>query len=57
MPIYEYQCEACGHRLESLQKVSDAPLTECPACGGKLPPLVKGMRSLVCEYCDTTVRI
>ncbi|HQU15121.1 MAG: hypothetical protein B7Z66_06110 [Chromatiales bacterium 21-64-14] len=32
MPIYEYQCEACGHRLETLQKMSEAPLTECPAC-------------------------
>jgi len=33
MPIYEYRCEACGHELEALQKISDAPLTECPACG------------------------
>ncbi len=33
MPIYEYQCESCGHALEALQKLSDAPLTECPACG------------------------
>lgn len=33
MPIYEYQCEACGQRLEALQKISDAPLTECPECG------------------------
>ena len=33
MPIYEYRCEACGHELEKLQKVSDAPLTDCPACG------------------------
>lgn len=32
MPIYEYQCEACGHELEALQKISDAPLTECPQC-------------------------
>ena len=32
MPIYEYQCMACGHKLEKLQKISDAPLTECPAC-------------------------
>lgn len=32
MPIYEYQCEACGHKLEKLQKMSDAPLTDCPAC-------------------------
>jgi putative FmdB family regulatory protein len=33
MPIYEYRCEACGHELEVMQKLSDAPLTECPACG------------------------
>ncbi|MDO3382110.1 FmdB family zinc ribbon protein [Gilvimarinus algae] len=32
MPIYEYRCEACGHELEALQKLSDAPLTDCPAC-------------------------
>lgn len=33
MPIYEYQCSECGHELEALQKLSDAPLTECPQCG------------------------
>lgn len=33
MPIYEYECQECGHRLEAIQKISDAPLTECPACG------------------------
>ncbi|AVJ20102.1 FmdB family transcriptional regulator [Serratia sp. MYb239] len=33
MPIYEYACGACTHRLEKLQKFSDAPLTDCPACG------------------------
>lgn len=33
MPIYEYQCEGCGHQLEALQKLSDAALTDCPACG------------------------
>ncbi len=32
MPIYEYQCTECGHRMEALQKISDAPLKECPAC-------------------------
>lgn len=32
MPIYEYQCQECGHRLEALQKISDAPLKECPHC-------------------------
>jgi len=33
MPFYEYRCEACGHELEAMQKMSDAPLTDCPACG------------------------
>ncbi|MDR9437288.1 MAG: zinc ribbon domain-containing protein [Thiohalophilus sp.] len=33
MPIYEYQCEQCDHVLEAIQKMSDAPLSECPACG------------------------
>lgn len=33
MPIYEYRCESCGAELEKIQKFSDAPLTDCPACG------------------------
>ena len=33
MPIYVYRCAACGHQEEFLQKVSDAPRTQCPACG------------------------
>ena len=33
MPIYEYRCQACGHELEKLQKLSDEPLVDCPACG------------------------
>ena len=32
MPIYEYLCNDCGHEFETLQKVSDEPLSECPAC-------------------------
>ncbi len=32
MPIYEYQCQACGHEHEALQKLSDSPLIHCPAC-------------------------
>jgi putative FmdB family regulatory protein len=32
MPIYEYVCNECGHNLEALQKMSDTPLLECPAC-------------------------
>ncbi len=33
MPIYAYRCEACGFAKDVLQKVSDAPLTDCPTCG------------------------
>ena len=32
MPIYEYQCSQCSHYLESFEKITDAPLTQCPAC-------------------------
>lgn len=32
MPIYAYKCSACGFAKDVLQKMSDAPLTECPAC-------------------------
>ena len=33
MPIYAYKCSFCGHEKDVLQKVSDAPLTDCPTCG------------------------
>jgi len=33
MPIYEYQCEACGEQSEAIQKMSDPALTDCPKCG------------------------
>ena len=35
MPIYEYRCGECGHQDEHLQKVSEKPLSKCPACGKK----------------------
>lgn len=35
MPIYAYRCGACGHAKDVLQKMSDAPLTTCPACGAE----------------------
>lgn len=41
MPIYEYACQACGHQLDALQKVSDPVLRKCPECGAlKLKRLV-----------------
>lgn len=39
MPIYAYRCAECGHAHDALQKMSDGPLTDCPACGK--PALVK----------------
>jgi putative FmdB family regulatory protein len=39
MPFYEYRCGSCGHELEAMQKMSDAALTDCPACDK--PELVK----------------
>ena len=33
MPLYEYQCDACGARFELIRKFSDPPLTTCPTCG------------------------
>ncbi len=35
MPIYEYECKACGHEVEAIQKMVDEPLTECPSCTKK----------------------
>ncbi|WP_396624965.1 FmdB family zinc ribbon protein [Luteitalea sp.] len=40
MPLYEYQCDTCGHRFEVIQKFSDAPLTECPKCQGAVRKLL-----------------
>lgn len=39
MPIYEYKCTACDHRMEKLQRMSDDPLKDCPEC--KEPQLTK----------------
>lgn len=40
MPRYDYACTACDHRFEAVQSFSDAPLTECPGCGGRLRKLI-----------------
>jgi len=39
VPTYQYACTECGHRLEAVQSFSDDPLTECPACQGRLRKL------------------
>jgi len=40
MPLYEYQCKSCNKSFELRQKFSDAPATECPACGGEVEKLI-----------------
>ncbi len=39
MPLYEYECDACGHRFEHIQKFSDPLEDKCPKCGGKVRKL------------------
>jgi putative FmdB family regulatory protein len=40
MPIYEYECSKCGHQTETWQKFSDAPITKCEMCRGKMKKLI-----------------
>src|SRR4026209_1877113 len=40
MPLYEYQCAACGHRFEKIQKFSDPLEDKCPVCGGPVRKLM-----------------
>ena len=40
MPIYEYQCEACSHTFEAIQKMTDAPVATCVLCGGPVRRLL-----------------
>jgi putative FmdB family regulatory protein len=42
MPNYDYQCDACGHRFEVFQRMSDAKLEDCPVdgCGGRIRRLL-----------------
>jgi len=40
MPLYEYECLVCGHRFERIQRFSDQPASECPACGGAVRRLL-----------------
>jgi len=42
MPAYEYECTACSHHFEQRQKMSDAPVSACPKCGGSVKRLISG---------------
>ena len=59
MPIYEYQCTECGDRIETMQRISDPPLTTCEKCQGELKKLIsapafqfKGSGWYVTDYAD-----
>ncbi|HDP79149.1 MAG TPA: zinc ribbon domain-containing protein [Mesotoga infera] len=43
MPFYRYKCEDCEEETEAFQKMSDEPLTVCPACGGHLKKLLNSV--------------
>jgi len=47
MPTYDYACDACGHRFERFQKMSDPPLKRCPACGGLVRRLIGGGAAVI----------
>jgi putative FmdB family regulatory protein len=47
MPTYEYECTKCQHHFDEFQKITDKPLTKCPACGGKLRRLISGGSGLI----------
>jgi putative FmdB family regulatory protein len=60
MPLYEYQCDACAHRFEVIQKFSDSPLDTCPKCGGVIRKLLsspaiqfKGSGWYITDYART----
>jgi len=40
MPLYEYECDSCGHRFEVIQKFSDATIDKCPKCGSTVRKLM-----------------
>jgi hypothetical protein len=55
---HDLRATDAGTPTEAAPPVPAAEIpTKCPACGGKLPPLVKGMREIVCEYCSSSVRV
>jgi putative FmdB family regulatory protein len=40
MPLFEYQCQTCGERVEVIQKLSDPPYSHCPKCSGEMKKLL-----------------
>ncbi len=61
MPLYEYQCQKCGHRFEKIQKFSDKLIKKCPQCGGPVTQIIsapavqfKGSGWYVTDYARKT---
>jgi putative FmdB family regulatory protein len=61
MPLYEYQCQKCGHRFERIQRFSDPLVKKCPECNGKVEQLLsapavqfKGSGWYVTDYARTS---
>jgi putative FmdB family regulatory protein len=61
MPLYEYECDNCGHRFEVIQKFSDEPLKNCPKCNGPVRKLLsspaiqfKGSGWYITDYAKKT---
>lgn len=49
MPAYEYQCQACGHRFEQRQNMSEAALESCPQCNGAVKRLISGGAGVIAK--------
>lgn len=47
MPTYDYRCEKCGNTFEMFQKMSDAPLSKCPECRGRVKRLIGGGAGII----------
>ena len=47
MPTYEYECNACGHRFERVQKMSDSPVSRCPECDGAVRRLISSSGAVI----------
>jgi len=40
MPLYEFQCQACGHKFDKLRKIEERSFTNCPECGARTTPII-----------------
>jgi putative FmdB family regulatory protein len=47
MPTYEYECRSCSHTFEAFQTMSEAPLSDCPSCGGAVRRLIGGGTGII----------